>query len=385
LIQHGAEPFHTLVLIQRTPPALDGNNQRNRLWLRFVHAHLLLNAIVFNNEVCHLCFPEFITAELCFAVSLTNAVRVTRVPFPSGWIADRLCLYNRTDERRIAPMKTSAFCSLILCVSLTAAAQVTPKKASAAGPSVIHAAEQKAVENQKEIDAITAELKATFPQETDISGQLTALEKSDAELKKSDQAQVDTSHMVEKQLNKLKNETLPAIQARANAWDVKRQNHINGGCPAEGGRMPVDQANRCNAETDALMAERGRIFADAESATKERAQYEQLRDAVTATTLSNAAKEKANNAQRDALNTQKSQLEATKKRLEAKLEDLKKGIDSCAKVLSQRGVSCETIKARCGNIQFDGSDPDLRASAYDAPCGAPLAGKPKTAGVTANK
>lgn len=281
-------------------------------------------------------------------------------------------------------MKSSVFYSLILCVSLTAAAQVTARKATA-GPSLVAAAEQKAVENQKEIDAITAELKAVSPQEADISAQLTTLDKSDADLKKSDQAQIDTSQMVEKQLYRLKNETLPAIQARANAWDVKRQNHINSGCPAEGGRMPVDQANRCNAETDALMAERGRIFADAESATKERAQYEQLRDAVTATTLSNAAKEKANNAQRDALNAQKAQLEATRKRLEAKLEDLKKGIDSCAKVLSQRRVSCETIKARCGNIQFDGGDPSLHASAYDAPCGASLAGKPKTGGVTANK
>lgn len=282
-------------------------------------------------------------------------------------------------------MKFSMFCSLILCVALTAAAQVTPKRPSQAGPSVIAAVEQKALENQKEIDAVTAELKATSGQEADISARLTALDKADADLKKSDQAQIDSSQMVQTQLNRLKNETLPALQARGNAWDVKRQNHINNGCPAEGGRMPVDQANRCNAETDALMAERARILADVESAVNQRTQYEQLRDAVTATTLSNAAKEKANNAQRGALNTQKAQLEAAKKRLEAKLEDLKKGIDSCAKVLTQRGVSCETIKARCGNIQFDGSDPDLHASAYDGQCGARLAGKPKTGGVTANK
>ena len=282
-------------------------------------------------------------------------------------------------------MKFSVFCSLILCVSLSAAAQITPKRPSQAGPSVIAAAEQKAVENQKEIDAVTAELKTTSGQEADITAQLTALDKADADLKKSDQAQIDSGQMVQTQLNRLKNETLPALQARGNAWDVKRQNHINSGCPAEGGRMPVDQASRCNAETDALMAERGRILADVESAVNKRTQYEQLRDAVTATTLSNAAKEKANNAQRDAFNAQKAQLDAAKKRLEAKLEDLKKGIDSCARVLTQRGASCETIKARCGNIQFDGSDPDLPASPYDGRCGAPLAGKPKTGGVTANR
>jgi hypothetical protein len=276
-------------------------------------------------------------------------------------------------------MRKTMFCSLLLCLPLTMAGQGTPARPAQSRPA------QPARADQKDIDAVIAELNATVPKDADISAQLTALDKSDADLKKSDQTQIDTSQMVQKQLNRLKNETMPAIQARANAWDVKRQNHINSGCPAEGGRMPVDQANRCNAETDTLMAERGRIFADAESATKERAQYEQLRDAVTATTLSNAAKEKANNAQRDILNAQKAELDAAKKRLTARLDDLKKGVDSCAKLLSQRGASCEAIKARCGNIQFDGASANLPASAYDTPCGAPLAGKPRTGGVTANK
>jgi chromosome segregation ATPase len=283
-------------------------------------------------------------------------------------------------------MKTRVLFSLAVCLSMTMAAQVKKTRSSQARPSQsAMTATQKAIENQKAIDAVTAELNATMAQNADISAQLTALDKSDADLKKSDQTQIDTSQMVQKQLDKLKHETLPAIQSRANAWDVKRQNHINSGCPAEGGVMPVDQANRCNAETDRLMAERAKILADADFAMKQGKQYEQLRDAVTATTLANAAKEKANNAQRDALNAEKAQLDASKKRLEAKLADLKKGIDSCAKLLAQRHVSCETIKARCGNIQFDGADPDLPASVYDSPCQAPFARKPKTGGVTGNK
>ncbi|MBZ5508921.1 MAG: hypothetical protein LAO78_25965 [Acidobacteriia bacterium] len=272
------------------------------------------------------------------------------------------------------------FCSLLLCLSLTMAGQVSHTRPAQSRP-----AQPVAAADQKDIDAVVAELNATVAKESDVSAQLTALDKSDAELKKSDQAQSDTSQMVQVQLNRLRNETLSAIQARGNAWDVKRQNHINSGCPAEGGRMPVDQANRCNAETDALMAERARILADADSAMKQGAQYESLRNAVSATTLSNAAKEKANNAQRDALNAQKAEMEAAKKRLTARLDGLKKGIDSCAKVLNQRGASCEAIKARCGNIQFDGANTGLSASAYDTPCGAPLAGKPRTGGVTANK
>jgi hypothetical protein len=270
------------------------------------------------------------------------------------------------------------FCSLMLCLSLTMAGQVTQTRPTQSRP-----AQPVAAADQKDIDAVVAELNATVAKEADVSAQLTALDKSDAELKKSDQAQTDTSQMVQVQLNRLRNETLPAIQARGNAWDVKRQNHINSGCPAEGGRMPVDQANRCNAETDALMAERAKILADADFAMKQGAQYESLRNAVSATTLSNAAKEKANNAQRDTLNAQKAEMDAAKKRLTARLDDLKKGIDSCAKVLNQRGASCEAIKARCGNIQFDGAS--ASASPYDTPCGAPLAGKPRTGGVTANK
>ena len=277
-------------------------------------------------------------------------------------------------------MRTTMFCSLLLCLPLTMAGQGTQTRPVQSRP-----AQPVAATDQKEIDSIVAELNATVVKEADVSAQLTALDRADAELKKSDQAQTDTSQMVQVQLNRLKSETLPAIQARANAWDVKRQNHINSGCPAEGGRMPVDQANRCNAETDALMAERARIMSDADSAVKQREQYESLRNAVSATTLSNAAKEKANNAQRDALNAQKAEMEAAKKRLTARLDDLKKGIDSCAKLLTQRGASCESIKARCGNIQFDGASTSSGASAYDTPCGAPLAGKPKTGGVTANK
>ena len=65
-------------------------------------------------------------------------------------------------------MKSSVFCSLILCVSLTAAAQVTAKRPSQAGPSVVAAAEQKAGDNQKEIDAVLAELKA-IAQDRDVA------------------------------------------------------------------------------------------------------------------------------------------------------------------------------------------------------------------------
>jgi multidrug efflux pump subunit AcrA (membrane-fusion protein) len=279
-------------------------------------------------------------------------------------------------------MKARMLCNLILIFSLTMAAQV---KKVGPPPSTVVAANQKTIENQKAIDSATAELNVILTQSADVSAQLTALDKSDADLKKSDQAQIDTSQMVQTQLNRLGNETLPAIQARADAWDIKRQNHINSGCPAEGGRMPVDQANRCNAETDALMAERGKILADGESALQQKRQYESLRDSVTATTFANAAKEKANNAQRDALNAQKTELDAAKKRLETTLEGLKKGIDSCAKLLLQRGASCEKIKAQCGNIQFDGADPDLPASVYDSPCRKLPAGKPHSGEVTANR
>ena len=81
-------------------------------------------------------------------------------------------------------MKSSVFCSLILCFADSRGTS-NAQKAPQAGPSVVAATEQKARDNQKEIDAILAELKAISPQEADIPAKLTTLDKSDADLKKS--------------------------------------------------------------------------------------------------------------------------------------------------------------------------------------------------------
>lgn len=278
-------------------------------------------------------------------------------------------------------MKTKLF-GVILILTLTAATQTrtqTRKIAPASKPAPVKGADQNAI-NQTE-----AALKEDIDQIGVVSARMTELDQSDAEIKKSDEAQSYTSQTVNKQLAKLKNEDAHAIQGRAEQWDIKRQRHIDGGCPAEGGRMPVDQANRCNAETDRLMAEHDQIFRDAEYTRKQIEEYEKLRDAVSKTTLENFTKRKANNAEREALNAQLAQLNATKAKLTAQLKDLRDGVDSCAKVLSaRRGETCETIKAKCGNVQFDGQSVGLPPSVYDTRCGTDPSGKPKTGGASAN-
>jgi chromosome segregation ATPase len=269
----------------------------------------------------------------------------------------------------------------ILALTLTAAAQTASPRttqAQTAPQAKTGDAPQKAIDD---VDAQLADVMAKLSYNL---GQAHGLDDSDAKLKKSDQAQADTTEMIKKGLDKNQSDEAPKLQMRANEWDRKRQEHINSGCPSDQDQsMPTGQAERCNEETRRLMAERAQLFADAQDLAARRKQFEDLRDSVSATTLANFQQEKANNAEREALNTEREALEAAKKKLEAQLEALKNGSDTCAKLLRQKGATCEKIKARCG-VMFDNSDPDLPASIYDSPCGKIPAVKPKTGGATSN-
>ncbi len=274
-----------------------------------------------------------------------------------------------------------------LSVSILALALMAAQSASSQATQAQTAPQAKAVgASQKAIDDVDALLADTMAKLSHNLGQAHDLDDSDAKLKRSDQAQADTTEMIKKGLDKIETDEAPKIQMRANEWDRKRQEHINSGCPSDQDQsMPEAQAQRCNEETRVLMEERRQLFADAQDLATRRKQFEDLRDSVSATTLANFQQEKANNAQREALNAERAALEATKKKLEAQLEALKNGSDTCAKLLRQKGVTCEKIKARCGAI-FDNSnsDPDLPPSIYDSPCGKIPAVKPKTGGATSN-
>jgi hypothetical protein len=268
-------------------------------------------------------------------------------------------------------MKTGVLCILIIALSLSALPQPAPQTGSDGT-------------RQQQIDDTTAQLKNTILQLNNTLGDLEALDDSDAALKKSDQAQIETSQMIDKGLYKIEHEDIPGITERGRRWDNERQQYIDSGCPPGGGMVPAAVADRCNPIKDRLNAEREKLLADAQSVMNSKAEYERLREDVAARTLANAAQEKANNARREDLLAQKIQLEAARKKFEARLIDLRNGIDSCARLLRQRGVTCETIKVKCGLI-FDGGDPDLPASIYDSPCGKPAPVRAKASRVAVNK
>jgi hypothetical protein len=268
-------------------------------------------------------------------------------------------------------MKIITLAVSILALSLTAVSQTTPQATANQTP-------------QKAIDDVNAQLADTIAKLSHNLGRAHDLDDSDAKLKKSDQDQTFTTAAINKGLNKVNHDELPAIQQRANNWDAERQRHIDRGCPAGQDRvMPRSQGQPCNDETQTLTVEHDQIFKDLAGVLAEKKQWEDLRNAVSTTTLANFQQEKANNAEREALNAERAALEDTKKKLEIKLEGLKHGIDSCARLLRQKGVTCERIKMKCGAI-FEGTDPDLPPSIYDSPCGTTPAVKPRTGGVTPN-
>lgn len=208
---------------------------------------------------------------------------------------------------------------------------------------------------QDDIDQAMQDLKGTL-------AQISALDETDRKLTRSNQVQIDTTKMLDRSENKIKHEVLPELKMKGEQWDIKRQNHIDSGCPAEGGRMPIEQANRCNPVTDVLNAEREELLQKFRDLKDQMETIDKTRRAVSETTLANAQQQKANNARRD-------ELQARKKLQEGLLLTLRTKSHSCQTQLRKKGVTCEAIKLQCGMVQFDGADAGLPPSEKDAPCG----------------
>src|ERR1044072_6753048 len=147
--------------------------------------------------------------------------------------------------------------------------------------------EKKPSEAQTAIDNLLAEMKGTL-------AKATALDESDKKLAISNQTQSDTTAMLNRSENKITHEEIPKVMERSQRWDAKRQQHIDSGCPAEATMLPKPVAERCNQETDALMAERAQILKDAQSLKDQLTTIEKTRQAVSETTLANAQKQKEN-------------------------------------------------------------------------------------------
>jgi hypothetical protein len=168
--------------------------------------------------------------------------------------------------------------------------------------------EKKPSEAQAAIDNLLAEMKGTL-------AKATALDESDRKLALSNQTQIDTTTMLNRSESKIKQEEIPKVDERVKKWNTKRQQHIDGGCPANATMLPKPEAERCNKETDALMAEHAQIAKDGNALIEQLVIIEQTRRSVSETTIANAQKQKENRALRD-------ELEATKKLQEGELRKL---------------------------------------------------------------
>jgi hypothetical protein len=121
------------------------------------------------------------------------------------------------------------------------------------------------------------------------------IDESNKKLARSNQAQTDTTEMLNKQARKLQDEEAPAIDKRIDKLKEKARQLLASGCGADT-TTDAELARRCNAANDELAKQRDALKADQESLKKRAVLIGEGRKAVAATTLKNAAQQKKNNA-----------------------------------------------------------------------------------------
>lgn len=173
---------------------------------------------------------------------------------------------------------------------------------------------------------------------------LDALNKQDAELKTSEDAQVFADQAEHKQRARLEDEARQ-VQMDANEADQMRQRIIDSGCPPEGGEVPVELANRCNPQIDAHRAKFEEVMARAKGIKEQMDQVNELQANISATVLANAQKRKEINAKREEAMAERDRLQALA------IEELLKR----TKLSAARACTSEC----CHRVIYDGADPKL--------------------------
>jgi hypothetical protein len=121
------------------------------------------------------------------------------------------------------------------------------------------------------------------------------IDESNKKLAMSNQAQTDTTEMLNKQARKLQYEDAPAINKRIDEIQERARRLLASGCAADT-TTDADLARRCNAANDQMAKERDAIKADQESLKQKAVWIGEMRKAVAVITLKNAAQQKKNNA-----------------------------------------------------------------------------------------
>lgn len=148
--------------------------------------------------------------------------------------------------------------------------------------------------NEKKNEAEIAVEKAMI-ELRQIPSDMKVLEESNKKLAISNQVQDDTTKMLNKQEQQIKNEEVPALLSRARKFDENIQNVLNRGCGANQTTDP-NLARFCNSENEKARIERDALLAAQDSLGKRMQMIADARKAVTRTTLANFAQEKTNNA-----------------------------------------------------------------------------------------
>jgi hypothetical protein len=134
-----------------------------------------------------------------------------------------------------------------------------------------------------------------------VMRELSSLDESDKALAKSNQAQSDTGQMLKTTENRIRTVDGPKLTVRARLYDQNVTKITAGGCPPGGGVVPAALADRCNPLITASNEEHDRIVRAAQDLKDRLASIAKTRDAVTKTTLTNFARQKANQARREEL------------------------------------------------------------------------------------
>lgn len=205
--------------------------------------------------------------------------------------------------------------------------------------------DKKQSDAQEAIDKIMAELKDTL-------AELSVLDESDKKLALSNKIQLETTEMLNRTENKIKHEDIPALQQRAREADEMRQQAIDSGCPPEGGKAPIDLANRCNPIVRAHRAKVDKILEDKEVIEGNLATIKETREAVSKTTLANAKQQKENNARRDQLKANKLGLYSQLITNSMSIAKAKAAAVNACKSLSGEQAHC------CLSVVWDGANPE---------------------------
>lgn len=203
---------------------------------------------------------------------------------------------------------------------------------------------------EKKSDAVIA-VQNAMAELREVPNDMKLIDDSNKKLAISNQAQIDTTKMINALEQKIRNEDAPALMNRAKKFDANVQNVLNRGCGANQTTDP-NLAKYCNEENEKARIERDAILAAQATMTKQMQMIADTRKAVSDTTLANAEQTKKNNAAFNDLLAKKMALQSV-------------AITRSMSIVKSRAIAskaCKTLspleKASCClSVVSDGRDP----------------------------